>query len=258
MKENAENAKPLFYEQARKTYMENTDADIDAFNAALSAKKDELSEYSKRADAYNNQYQMAQKRYSDNRDFDYNKYSDNREFWAQQYHNEQQQANYNKEYQLKEYETYSKLASVKCAEYNDKKNNKGMRSYLDGLVKNGKLTKYMADNLYNQYKYTAPKSSGGRVSTKKSNKDETSNVFDYLNISDSILYSSVTETAKNAGGDPKEIMTYERFENAKAKKGVSGRPTEEQRKMLNEDYQIAAMFDNYQQYLNYVAAYYQQ
>ena len=161
MKDNVQNAEPLFMEQAQNAYMANNDALKNMYQAAADARNDELEAYGNRANAYDNQYSMAQKRYSDTRDFDYNKYNDNREFWSTQYKNEQDQANTDAEYQFKIYDTYNKLAAQKCADYADKKNNSGMKAYLNGLVKEGKLTKYMADNLYKQYKYTAPSRSGG-------------------------------------------------------------------------------------------------
>ncbi|MBR1763488.1 MAG: hypothetical protein IJ731_09025 [Eubacterium sp.] len=180
LREGAENAMPLFMEQAQKAYMANSDADINALNAGISARKDEINDYANRANAYNNQYDMAQKVYSDSRDFDYSKYTNNREYWAKEYQQEQEQANKEAEYQLQIYDTYNKLAANKCADYADKKNNSGMKAYLNGLVKEGKLTKYMADNLYKQYKYTAPSrgGSGGRSSRSSSVESSSGTAYD--------------------------------------------------------------------------------
>lgn len=69
------------------------------------------------------------------------------------------------------YESNQSIAAAKCADYNDKGDNKGMKKYLDSLVKNGSLTQYMADQLYSKYKYTAPKSSS-KSSPKSSPKWE--------------------------------------------------------------------------------------
>lgn len=43
-----------------------------------------------------------------------------------------------------------------------------MKSYLNKQVKNGNITKYQADALYKQYKYTATKSSGGSSGGRRS------------------------------------------------------------------------------------------
>ena len=165
LRESVNDAQPAFYQQGLDTIKSQ-------YQAAADARNDELENYGKQADAYNNQYAMAQKRYSDLRDFNYNKFNDSRDFWANQYKFEQDSSNFNaelkqkntqneREYKLKSYDVYNSIAANKCADYNDKKNNKGMKAYLDGLVKAGKITRYMADNLYKQYKYTAPARSGG-------------------------------------------------------------------------------------------------
>lgn len=60
------------------------------------------------------------------------------------------------------------LAADKCDSFKDKKDNKGMKSYLNKQVKNGNITKYQADALYKQYKYTATKSSGGGSGGRRS------------------------------------------------------------------------------------------
>ncbi len=60
------------------------------------------------------------------------------------------------------------LAADKCDSFNDKKDNKGMKEYLKQQVKKGNITQYQADGLYKQYKYTAPKSSGGSSGGRRS------------------------------------------------------------------------------------------
>ena len=188
MRDSAANAQPLFMQQAQEAYKANNDRLQNMYEAAANARNDELKEYANRADAYNNQYNMAQKQYADNRDYDYKKFSDNRDFKYNQEQRAQEQSNIEKEYQFKIYDTYQKLAAEKCADYKEKMNNSGMRAYLDGLVKAGKLTKYLADNLYKQYKYTAPKSRGGgrsRGSSKSSGSG--SEIFDTEAYIDNIL-----------------------------------------------------------------------
>lgn len=169
---NANKAEPYFMEIAQEVYKQDNDRLNNAYWAGSNARNDELSEYERQIDAYNYRNEIAQQKYSDERDFEYAKYKNNRDYWAEQYNNDQQQSNFEKEYsqtetlnkrdyKLKSYDTYNKLAASKCAEYKDKKNNKGMKAYLDGLVSSAKITQYMADNLYKQYKYTAPARSGG-------------------------------------------------------------------------------------------------
>ena len=100
MKDRAAEAQPLFLQQAEKAYMANTDADIDAYYAAAQARDNELKNYEKSLEAYNNQYSIAQNAFKDERELDYNKFSDNRDFWAKQYWNEQEQEDWEKEFKL--------------------------------------------------------------------------------------------------------------------------------------------------------------
>ena len=165
-------AQPGFYNAARQAYMAENDRLNNMYSATAAARDAELEQYQKQVDAYNNRYQMAQQRYADERDFGYNQYKDTRNYNASQYEFAQKQeqfdselaqkeTEYSRDYELKSFEVYTKLAAVKCAEYNEAKNNSGMKAYLDGLVEAGKITQYMADNLYNQYKYTVTSSGGG-------------------------------------------------------------------------------------------------
>lgn len=167
MRESVNDTQPMFYQAAQQAYMADNDRLMDMYQAASSARADELGEYVNQANAEQDRYNLAAQKYANSRDFGYQKYGDNRDYWAQRYWNDVEQQNFERDYQFKIYDTYEKLAANKCADYKDAKNNSGMRSYLDGLVSKGKLTKYMADNLYKQYKYTAPKSSGGGSRSKK-------------------------------------------------------------------------------------------
>ena len=60
------------------------------------------------------------------------------------------------------------IAADKADSYRDKKDNKGMKAYLQNQVKKGNITQYQADGIYKQYKYTAPKSSGRSSSGRRS------------------------------------------------------------------------------------------
>ena len=174
MKENAEYAKPEFMEMAQEAYMANSDLYKKLYDTAAAARDDELEAYANSARAFQNEYDALYKKYSDKRDFDYEKYSDNRDFWAQQYANELENENRQKEYVFKKYDTYTSIAENKCADYKDKKNNKGMREYLNKLVEENKITPFIADNLYRKYKYVAPvrsSRSSGRTPSKNKKFD---------------------------------------------------------------------------------------
>ncbi|MCM1286511.1 MAG: hypothetical protein NC213_09910 [Acetobacter sp.] len=181
MKANADNAQPYFMLGAQEAYKVNNDRLNDMYSAAADAHNDELNQYVNRVSAYNDMYSTAAGKYSDERNFGYDKYKDNRNFWADQYQFEQNTDNFNKElvqkdrqnkrdYTLQSYSVYEQLAEEKASKYKNNKDNKGMKSYLNGLVKDGKITQYMADTIYDNYKYTASKtgSGGGRSSGGKS------------------------------------------------------------------------------------------
>ncbi len=236
MQANVNNAQPYFMEMAQEAYKADNDRLNNAYGAAASARDDELAQFTKQADAYNDKSKFAQQQYSDERSFDYNKYNDNRNFWANQYEFEQQSDNFNKElaqtdkqnereYKLNSYSTYEKLASAKCTKYGDNKNNKGMKAYLKGLVKSGKITQYMADNLYDQYKYTAPKSSGGGGKGRgkggggKSGNGyygtDPSEIFEGTDDTDDFIYShsSIVNRRVNLKSINADIKSY--YENGK-------------------------------------------
>jgi len=65
------------------------------------------------------------------------------------------------DYELDKYDVYNKIAANKCSLYNDNGDNSGMKAYLNALVKQGAITKYMADNLYGQYKVKSSSGSSG-------------------------------------------------------------------------------------------------
>ena len=172
MSEEARNAQSDFALLARGAHEANDEALSNRYNALSEARRSELSDFENAANAFNEQLAAAQKNYSETRDNDYRAYSDNRDFWAQQFENELAGENAEKKLELKKYDVYEEIAENKCAQFAEKKNNSAMRSYLDNMVKQGKLTKYLADNLYQRYKYTAPasRSSGGSRSSRSSGR----------------------------------------------------------------------------------------
>lgn len=167
-------AQPAFLQLAQNKYDLGTEQLYNQYSTAAGRRDAELEDYTRQADIYNDRYGRAADMYNALEDRGYERYMNNRDFnYAQNQMNiSQDQAN--KEYKLQKYDTYNQLAGNKCADYNAKGDNKGMRKYLDGLVKQGKLTKYMADQLYKQYKYTAPKqTTQPKQATKQATKQTT-------------------------------------------------------------------------------------
>lgn len=212
MKANADNAQPYFMLGAQEAYKANNDRLNDMYGAAADARNDELEQFVNRASAYNDRYNTAAGRYSDERNFGYEKYKDNRDFWADQYQFEQSTDNFNKElaqqnrqnereYKLQSFSVYEQLAEEKASKYNKNQDNKGMKAYLNGLVKNGKITQYMADTIYDNYKYTAPKTSsgGGRSSGGKGSSGAGFNIDDYNSAEKSGKITVVNNMGKVVG-----------------------------------------------------------
>ena len=168
--ENVKRAIPEFERLAFEAKTVNDDILKAMYDSASKLRSDELSEYSKLSDVYLGQLEAAQRKYANERDFDYKKYADSRDFYAEQFENEQSNSNRQKELALKSYDVYKRLAQNKCDEFNEKQDNKGMRAYLDSLVKDGKITRYMADNLYNQNKYIPKKQSSKSSRSVKSKR----------------------------------------------------------------------------------------
>ena len=180
MKDNAEYAKPEFMKMAQLAYQANNDLYKNLYDTASLARNDELEGYANAVKAYQKEYDALYKKYTDKRDFDYGKYSDNRDFWAKQYENELENENKAKEYVFKKYDTWNEIAANKCSDYNDKKNNKAMREYLNKLVEEDKLTGYMADKLYRKYKYVAPSRSSGSRSGRSGRQYSKNKKFDAM------------------------------------------------------------------------------
>ena len=196
LKEEAENAIPSFLKNAEEAYAANEDAYKSIYEAASNAKKSELEDYGALAAAYNKYNDQLQKEYSDAQSSDYSQYNANRDFLNAQHQNELEAENDEKKLELKKYDVYTELAENKCADFKEKQNNKGMKSYLDKMVKEGKLTRYLADELYRRYKYEAPavrsssggrRSSGGRYSAKGNSKNEKFDAFADWTPDDNII-----------------------------------------------------------------------
>lgn len=211
---NPEAAQPAFLQMAENTYMANNDRLNDVYNAAAAMREDEFNNWQQKINNYNDRLNLAAQRYEDERNFAYQKYGDNRDYWTDRYNAEIQQKQNDKEYnlklkelQLKSYDTYNNLAGNKCADFNEKKDNKGMKAYLAGLVKAGKITQYMADNLFKQYKYVPPaKSSGGGGGGRSSGR----RYYSRSRSGDSGGDNVKTGTIKILGGPNEQVVgTYE-------------------------------------------------
>ncbi len=133
-----------------------------AADTAANASAQELDSYKQKLANAQANYGMAYDRYADTRDYDYTRFKDNQDYWANRHWFNEDRSRYNAEYsmtdldnkrsyELKTYDTYNSIAATKCSKYADAGNNSGMKAYLNGLVKAGKLTQYMADNLYDKY-----------------------------------------------------------------------------------------------------------
>lgn len=193
IKESAEDAIPSFLKNAEEAYTANEDLYKSIYQAAANAKKRELEDYSSLANADSKYDAQAQQEYSDARDFDYNRYSSNRDFQNAQYHNELENENAEKTLVHKKYDVYTSLAEDKCADFRDKQNNKGMKSYLDSLVKDGKLTQYLADELYRKYKYEAPVSRTSSYRRSYSSRRTTSKKTSKKSKNDSELFDAFAD-----------------------------------------------------------------
>ena len=84
----AESTQPMFARLAREAQIASDEVLKNMFEAAKSARADELKDYGELAKAYKNQFDLAVKRYADQNSFEYEKYKANREFWDKQYQNE--------------------------------------------------------------------------------------------------------------------------------------------------------------------------
>lgn len=147
-----EDNQPAFYSAQQDVYNAELENDLNKFSLTQDMYSSQAVNNAQKASEKFDTQQRQYESYFDSRDKDYQAFSDK------------------KNYQFSLYDTYNSLAGVQCAKYNEKKDNKSMKSYLNGLVEAGKLTQYMADNLYNQYKYVAPKSTGGRSGDSSSNQ----------------------------------------------------------------------------------------
>ena len=221
------NAQPAFLQGAQQAYMAQQDQFVNAYNAAANAREAELADYKNAVSAYNDRMNLAQQRYRNERDFGYNAYKDNRDYYADRYDKSlkqqqfdtvlaQNEREFNAEYELKSYDVYNKLASTKCADYNEAGDNAGMKAYLDGLVSAGKITQYMADNLYKQYKYEAPLSGGGGGSGRRSSGGSSGSrgYSDYTGTGGNGVSGASNDKAgfdKFVAAHPKELQSVDKY-----------------------------------------------
>lgn len=181
-------AQPAFLQLAQNKYDLGTEQLYNQYNAAAGRRDAALEDYSRQADIYNDRYGRAADMYNALEDRGYERYMNNRDFnYAQNQMNiSQDQAN--KEYKLQKYDTYNQLAGNKCADFQNKGDNKGMKAYLKGLVKKGKITQYMADNLYKQYKYIPPEPKAQKQPTQTKQTKQTNPE----GVKDGVFYGDTT------------------------------------------------------------------
>ena len=99
--ESAENAKPIFYQNAMGAYAANNDLYKSIYDSLAGARRKELDEYEAMAQAENDRLKAVQKEYKNERDTDYDIYASDRDFWAKQYQYETNSDNAAKELELK-------------------------------------------------------------------------------------------------------------------------------------------------------------
>lgn len=166
-------SKTGFAEASQNIYQNETQRLYERAGLASDRVDNELNNYKEKLGAAQAMRESAYRRYDDDRSRYYNQFTDNRDYWSSQAQmdtgQQQFKAEYNqteanqkrdyqqtetaqkRDYQLNSYDTYNSIAATKCAKYADAGNNSGMKAYLNGLVSAGKITQYMADDLYEKY-----------------------------------------------------------------------------------------------------------
>lgn len=206
---NVTDTLPEFYQMAQDIYNSKVNMLNDQMATAIDSANRQDESYLNQYNAWNEAMALAGGIVNQDSSLEQQAQQDLRNLWAEQYWQEQNAQNdeqellqnsywneqnlkednrqFNKELQTditenkrsekwEKYDSNQSIIASKCADYNDKGDNKGMKSYLDKQVKNGNITQYMADELYKKYKYTAPKtrsgSSGGTGGKKWSHGDD--------------------------------------------------------------------------------------
>ncbi|HJI91733.1 MAG TPA: hypothetical protein OIM29_01860 [Oscillospiraceae bacterium] len=187
---NVNSALPSYYQMAQNEYDALRQKDLTNYEAAIEGYQNAENSNLNRKNAWADIVNSAAGRSNQENANAVNNYADNKDFWYQQYWNEQNAMNDQVEAKNERYWNNNKLkeekkenkrdeywamnevnvsiAADKADSYRDKKDNKGMKAYLQNQVKKGNITQYQADGIYKQYKYTAPKSSGRSSSGRRS------------------------------------------------------------------------------------------
>lgn len=168
-------------------------ADESIYQQELSRKQSNIEAAQNAIDMYNNNYNHKVDNYLARKDYLSKKTSNLVQEDYQQWHDDQ-------DYKFSRLDVYQSLAEQKCAKYNKNKNNSGMKAYLNGLVKAGKITQYMADTLYDNYEYEAPKTaSGSRSSSRSVSGSGSGSAFSKAKAWASSVSGSGSETADYDG-----------------------------------------------------------
>lgn len=187
---NADSVLPSYYQMAQNEYDALRQKDLTNYEAAIEGYQNAENSNLNRKNAWADIVNSAAGRSNQENANAVNNYADNKDFWYKQYWNEQNAMNDQAEAKNERYWNNNKLkeekkenkrdeywamnevnvsiAADKADSYRDKKDNKGMKAYLQSQVKKGNITQYQADGIYKQYKYTAPKSSGRSSSGRRS------------------------------------------------------------------------------------------
>lgn len=187
---NADSVLPSYYQMAQNEYDALRQKDLTNYEAAIEGYQNAESSNLNKQNAWADIVNSAASRSNQENANAVNNYADNKDFWYKQYLNEQNAMNDQTEAKNERYWNNNKLkeekkenkrdeywamndvnvsiAADKADSYRDKKDNKGMKSYLQNQVKKGNITQYQADGIYKQYKYTAPKNSGRSSSGRRS------------------------------------------------------------------------------------------
>lgn len=218
---NADSVLPSYYQMAQNEYDALRQKDLTNYEAAIEGYQNAENSNLNRKNAWADIVNSAAGRSNQENANAVNNYADNKDFWYKQYWNEQNAMNDQAEAKNERYWNNNKLkeekkenkrdeywamndvnvsiAADKADSYRDKKDNKGMKAYLQNQVKKGNITQYQADGIYKQYKYTAPKSSGRSSSGRRSGGSNKGSSYSYTATADD------TKSNDNTASIPKDL-----------------------------------------------------
>lgn len=176
---NVTDALPLYYQMAQDKYYSDVDMINNQLLSAVSAAEAQDRSSFNQQQAWNDFLSAQGNEINNDNKRAYDEYNFERGMWQEQYwndvdaQNQQRELAYANEQNKKDeqraiYENNKTIVSNECINYSEKGDNKGLKSYLKGLVKDGVITQYDADLFYDKFKYEAPKSKSGGGSKSSS------------------------------------------------------------------------------------------